>query len=248
MAAHMDLDKRTRIEVKIPQRAVKDSPGRRFQGYLEPKEILSDEELAVRLAQYGYDGNVIQASRAIQTIESFVLAELAKGNRLDFGLTSFYPRLSQGLTTRDADPESEGAFVRGAVKARRKLEGAISDKARAVNPLAKKFLRLDSVYNKAEDAYDVVTVGDTLSVCGHDIGVKADRPDEGFWLEKRDGRLLHKPKPVARAELLSTSPSHADIVFREPIPRGKYNLVCVTRCGESLDYKPRRIGHPVRVE
>ena len=43
MAAHMDLDKRTRIEVKIPQRAVKDSPGRRFQGYLEPKEILSDD-------------------------------------------------------------------------------------------------------------------------------------------------------------------------------------------------------------
>ena len=104
------------------------------------------------------------------------------------------------------------------------------------------------MYNKAADAYDVVTVGDTLSVCGHDIGVKTDRPDEGFWLEKRDGRLLHKPKPVARAELLSTSPSHADIVFREPIPRGKYNLVCVTRCGESIDYKPRRIGHPVRVE
>ena len=32
MVAHKDLDKRTRIEVKILQRAVKDSPGRRFQG------------------------------------------------------------------------------------------------------------------------------------------------------------------------------------------------------------------------
>ena len=52
----------------------------------------------------------------------------------------------------------------------------------------------------------------------------------------------------ARAELLATSPCHADIVFREPVPRGKYNLVCVTHRGESLDYKPRRIGHPVRVE
>ena len=61
-------------------------------------------------------------------------------------------------------------------------------------------------------------------------------------------RAIQTIESFVLAELLSTSPSHADIVFREPTPRGKYNLVCVTRCGESLDYKPRRIGHPVRVE
>lgn len=32
MAARVDYDKRTRIVVKIPLRAVKDSPVRRFQG------------------------------------------------------------------------------------------------------------------------------------------------------------------------------------------------------------------------
>ena len=46
MVAHKDLDKRTRIEVKILQRAVEDSPGRRFQGYLEPKEVLSASRAA----------------------------------------------------------------------------------------------------------------------------------------------------------------------------------------------------------
>ena len=97
-------------------------------------------------------------------------------------------------------------------------------------------------------AYDVVTAGSVLSVCGQDIGVNVKQADEGYWLEKRDGRRLHRPKPIARAEVLSTSPVHADIVFRDPVPCGQYNLVCVTRCGESRDYKTRRIGHPVRVE
>ena len=39
----------------------------------------------------------------------------------------------------------------------------------------------------------------------------------------------------------------AKIVFRDPIPRGEYNLVVSTRCGDGRDYALRRIGHPVTV-
>jgi hypothetical protein len=42
--------------------------------------------------------------------ESFILDQLAKGFRLDFGLVSFYPRLSGGLSSRDADPEADRAL------------------------------------------------------------------------------------------------------------------------------------------
>ena len=40
---------------------------------------------------------------------------------------------------------------------------------------------------------------------------------------------------------------HRQIVFRDPIPRGEYNLVVSTRCGDGRDYALRRIGHPVTV-
>ena len=35
--------------------------------------------------------------------------------------------------------------------------------------------------------------------------------------------------------------------FHDPIPRGEYNLVVSTRCGDGRDYALRRIGHPVTV-
>ena len=41
--------------------------------------------------------------------------------------------------------------------------------------------------------------------------------------------------------------SLAKIVFHDPIPRGEYNLVVSTRCGDGRDYALRRIGHPVTV-
>ena len=37
------------------------------------------------------------------------------------------------------------------------------------------------------------------------------------------------------------------IGFRNPIPRGEYNLIVSTRCGDGRDYALRRIGHPVTV-
>ena len=71
--------------------------------------------------------------------------------------------------------------------------------------------------------------------------------DEGFWLEKRDGRRFHKPKVIQQAEVLESDPITAKIVFHDPIPRGEYNLIVSTRCGDGRDYAHRRIGHPITV-
>ena len=48
-------------------------------------------------------------------------------------LSSVSPRLSGGLSSRNADPESDGLHVRGAVKARRRLVNAPTRKLVAVN-------------------------------------------------------------------------------------------------------------------
>ena len=56
-------------------------------------------------------------------------------------------------------------------------------------------------------------------------------------------QLVFHPLPVN----LTSDPITAKIVFRDPIPRGEYNLVVSTRCGDDRDYSLRRIGHPVIV-
>ena len=53
---------------------------------------------------------------------------------------------------------------------------------------------------------------------------------------------LHPPP-----ENPESDPITAKIVFHDPIPRGEYNLVVSTRCGDGRDYALRRIGHPVTV-
>ena len=247
MSTYSNKENRTQLKIVVRAQPTTQGTERRFQSELELYETVAGEELVERLAKYGYDSNITQASRALRTIEDFILKELAEGNRLDFGLASFYPRLSGALTARDMDPESDGLYVRGAVKARRKLESALKEKAVAINPLARKVIRIHNVFDSRIKKFDTVVRGDVLSVIGVGIPVDASRPDEGYFLEKRDGRWHRKPKSVARAEVLKSDFGMAEIVFKEPIAPGKYNLVVYTRGGNGPDYKVRHIGHPVTV-
>ena len=63
-------------------------------------------------------------------------------------------------------------------------------------------------------------------------------------------RIVRSLSPVSihpLPENPESDPITAKIVFRDPIPRGEYNLVVSTRCGDGRDYALRRIGHPVTV-
>ena len=246
MLHHLNGQSRTKLKAIPRQTAVKGGQARRFQVDLEPTNILSGDELFAELAKFGFSGEPFQAQMALLTIERFIEMKLAEGCQIDLGLVSFVPRLSGALSTRDADPESDGLYVQGTVTGRAKLRQAIRDKVEAVNVLAKKFIRIHNLFDETTRKFDEITAGHTLSIIGQDIAIDTARPDEGFWLEKRSGHWNRKPRPVQKAELLETHAHDAKIVFREPIPRGKYTLVVATRCGEGGDYKLRRTGHPVK--
>ena len=87
-----------------------------FQAILQPEGVLTMDEIAERWADYARIERGF-AKLQLRGFEDFILDQLAKGYQLDFGLVSFYPRLSGGLSSRDADPEADGLFVRGTMKA-----------------------------------------------------------------------------------------------------------------------------------
>ena len=236
---------RTTLKAIARKAAVKSGTARRFQVDLEPKGILSGEELIAELAKFGFDNEPIRAETALLTIEKFIEKKLSEGYQVDFSLASFVPRLSGALSARDADPETDGLCVQGTVTGRAKLRNAIKDKVEAVNVLAKKFIRLHNLFDLVTERFDEITAGHALSIIGHDIAIDPNCPDEGFWIEKRSGHWNRPSRPVQKAELIESHAHDAKIVFREPIPRGKYTLVVCTRCGEGKDYKLRRTGHPV---
>ena len=151
------------------------------------------------------------------------------------------------MTARDVDPESDGVFIQGEVKARDSYRKSMRSRIEPVNALAKRFIRIYNTLDLDTQATDEIVPSHTISVSGHDIVVDTTKSDEDFWLEKRDGRRFHKPKVIQQAEVLESDPITAKIVFHDPIPRGEYNLVVSTRCGDGRDYALRRIGHPVTV-
>ena len=90
---------------------------KKFQADIKVSGRLGLAEIAEQWAESSAMKPVL-AKTMIGSLEEFILQALAEGKQLDFGLVSFYPRLSGALLSRDSDPESEGLFVRGAVKAR----------------------------------------------------------------------------------------------------------------------------------
>lgn len=242
-----DKDAQTILQAVPREKAISGGKSRRFQVDLKPKGILEGGELIAELARQRYGGNTSQAEMALMMVEGFILEKLSEGYRIDTRLATFAPRLSGALSTRDADPETDGLYVQGTVSARGALRHALAQRVKAVNSLEKRLVRILSVYDEEAKRYDEIVMGHTLSIVGSDALVDPANPDEGFWLEKRSGHWNRKPKVIQRAEILEAKPSRCKIVFREPVERGIYNLVVATRCGEGRDYRLRRVGHPVQV-
>ena len=212
--------------------------GGMFQATLRPVDVLTMDDIAERWASYSGQPQGMAKSHLIG-FESFILDQLAKGCRLDFGLVSFYPRLSGGLTSRDADPEADGLFVRGAVKARRALVNGLKRRLVAENSQTTSRARIYSVYDGETRRYGTVTPGHTLSISGNDIVIDPARDDEGVWLEKRlhDSSRHHSYVKVARGRILKSDIAIAEVVFDEAVPKGTYLFTLYTRCGRGTDFK-----------
>ena len=218
--------------------ARKAATGGMFQADLRPVDVLTMDDIVERWASYSGQSHGMAKSNLLG-FESFILDQLAKGYRLDFGLVSFYPRLSGGLSSRDADPESDGLFVRGAVKARRALVNGLKRRLVAENAYKTARVRIYSVFDREIGRGGIVTPGHTLTITGSDIPIDPARDDEGVWLEKRLHKTARKRSyvKVARGRVVKSDMALAEVVFDEPIGKGSYLLTIYTRCGRGKDFK-----------
>lgn len=219
-----------------------------FQAEVVPNNTYEGDDLYRRLSEFlGYDKDGFRARMLVESIEAFVRLELEKGNRLDFGLVSFFPKLSAALPVRDADPDEAGLFVRGAVKARKALSSSLAKYLRAKNPIADEPLWIGSILNEPLKEYDLIVANCTLSVAAVSVTVDPARPDEGIWLEKPIKRWGQKHIPLVRAEIIGVETNLIRCRFTETPPPGTYNFVIGTRGGKGASYRLRYVRHEVKV-
>lgn len=233
------MDRRTKIKVVTRQKAIRG----KFQAELVPYRTLSEGEFA----EWWSLRSAIHAETLklmLMTIGSGIREALASGFRVELGLATFYPHLSGALSSRDADPEMDGKYVRGAVMARRALVECLRQRLDPVNSLASLRVRLYGVSDTKTTRSGTIAAGHKLHVIGENIPIVAGRPDEGVWLEKR---TRHGSIRVATARILTSSVAFLEVVFDNLPRRGKYNLIVGTRCGRTTDYKIVRCRHAVTV-
>ena len=220
-----------RRQIKVKPRATTISG--KFQADMEPVDTLAGKELVQRWAENA-GLKPILAQTVLTSLEGFILQELSEGRRLDFNLASFYPRLSGALSSRDSDPESDGLYVRGAVKARRALVNGLKRSLEAENGLAVTRPRISNVFDKTANRFDVLAAGHELSAVGREFRIDLSRDDEGVWLEKETRKGAVK---IARARVLNSSHINTEFVFDDPIPRGRYFVTICSRCGRGSEYR-----------
>ena len=228
-----------RRQIKVKPRATTISG--KFQADMEPVDTLAGKELVQRWAENA-GLKPILAQTVLTSLEGFILQELSEGRRLDFNLASFYPRLSGALSSRDSDPESDGLYVRGAVKARRALVNGLKRSLEAENGLAVTRPRISNVFDKTANRFDVLAAGHELSAVGREFRIDLSRDDEGVWLEKETRKGAVK---IARARVLNSSHINTEFVFDDPIPRGRYFVTICSRCGRGSEYRVVRCRREV---
>ena len=237
---------KVRQRIKATVRA--NATGGKFQAILTPVEVVKGNELVERLAQYS---NVQPGQARVQlaVLEGFILDMLAKGKRLDFGLVSFYPRLSGALSSRDAVPEADGLFVRGAVKANRTLTNALKGKLCAINASETDSVVINNVFDRDANTFEAIAADHVISISGENIKIDSTQDDEGVWLVKRRhiGKRNHAYEVVARANVKQSDAGVAEVIFPGPLPSGKYLLEVRTRRGKGLDFKVVICHHETRV-
>ena len=229
----------TRTKVKVKARAKPFANGC-FQADIEPNAVLDIEDVAKGWAAQAMINPAV-AESMIRSLEGYILGELGRGKQLNLGLVSFYPRLSGSLPKRDSNPEDAGLFVRGAVKARKRLMNGPSASVVAVNAVSSKRTTIDGVYYEGSDRGEPIRTGVEIIVAGPSIPVVAGREDEGVWLEsKRKGK-------VAKGRVVESTPTALRVIFDELPAKGKYFLVVATRCGRDETLEPIRCRAEVSV-
>lgn len=202
-----------------------------FQVDAEPNEVLGGRALAERFAQK-INVDTSEANYIIDSLQEFIIEELQAGNRLDFELMSFLPRLSGTLPARDANPTDAGLVVKGHVKERPALRDALKGRLIPVNSIVPDWGAVQSVMDVPLKKFDQIVIGHQIDIAGVNVEIDVNMPDEGVWLEDSKGNV------ISRAEVSYSDAQVVDCRFHEPAVPGKYTLVLANRARKKgSDYK-----------
>ena len=188
-------------------------------------KVLEMKEIAEGFGRYAKLGEN-EAMYYAKSFIDYVVEAVGDGNRLNFGAFSLYLTIKGGING------ANGQFDRS----RNRLELNIASQTPVENALAQlepvnvtmegETLRISSVLDGVAKQEGVIATETPVFLTGQSFLVDTSRDDEGVWLETVRGKV------VLRSEILKSTRTTLDCIFRGAVKPGEYRITVSTRMGD----------------
>ena len=195
-----------------------------YQGHLQHNAVLSRKETLEAFAEYCREPQS-HTSRYIDALGEFIVREVARGNRLNFGSFAVEMKMVGGFKAANSPFDWDENAIRVHLIPDKKIKQATG----ALKPInVTEDVRWYIGSTRQRTPYEVfdhiVAEGlRTSTVCGYFPVVKSSRPDEGVWIENDTN------EKVLVATVTKSEFGRAECTFEGPLAIGDYWVVTQSR-------------------
>ena len=199
--------------------------GTKYFGKIVHRRRLSKKDIIEGLAKSLYQHEPI-TEMFVNGLLAYMAEQLSQGYRLDFGDFSAELTVKGGFPSANAPFDPARNQIDVAMQAKKGLLAAV-EKMKLENETAVDGSRIHTCYQKEPDMGESQILSSdgrrTITTNGHNVMVDASAPDEGAWIETRDGKRL------LTGEIFNISSVHCDFYLEGHLDPGEYWLVICSR-------------------
>lgn len=195
------------------------------RGCVIHNKVLEMDDIAEDFARYA-KLDVHDAQYYAKFFVDYIVNAVANGYRLNMGAFSLY------LTMKGTIQGANGPFDSARNKLELQIGGKkpIQDALASLEPvnvtMAGDVLRISGVMDETLRTEGVITLGTNVYAAGYTFLIDPSRDDEGVWLENGKGEA------ILRAEVVSSTSTTLDCIFRGSAEPGEYRFAISTRMGD----------------
>ena len=211
------------------------------RGSVIHNKVLEMGEIAEEFAKYArLDKN--EALHYAKSFVDYIVQAVGNGHRLNLGAFSLYLTMKGPVNGLNGKFDSERNSLELKIDSQQQMKDALSRLEPVNVTMDGETLRITSILDADAKTEGKIAIGTAIYIAGGPFLISTSRDDEGVWLEGGDGKI------VLRAEVLASTSTTLDCIFRGSAAPGEYRLAVATRMGEESRSAPAIVRRKVTLQ
>lgn len=196
------------------------------RGCIIHNKVLEMDEIAEEFARFA-NLDKHDAQYYAKFFIDYIVQAVGNGYRLNLGAFSLYLTMKGLISGANGGFNPEKNRLELNISYKKPIEEALSH-LKPVNVTNQgETLRISSIIDEVVRTDGVIAVGVNIFAAGGTFLIDTSRDDEGVWLENSNGET------ILRAEVLESTASTLNCIFRGSVEPGAYRVAVSTRMGNS---------------